>query len=67
MLVPVAPSNGSLAPPGDIEPGKKAEISLAPQVLASYLVLGKEESGKAHSHTTLQPEMSSPQLCSVLS
>lgn len=50
MLVPVAPSNGSLAPPGDTEPGRKAETSLAPQVFASYLVLGKEESGKVDSH-----------------
>lgn len=51
MLVPVAPNNGSLEPPGDTKPGRKAETSFAPQVFASYLVLGKEESGKAHSHT----------------
>lgn len=49
--VPAAPSNGSLAPPGDTEPGRKAETSLAPPVFASYLVLGKEEIGKMHSCT----------------
>lgn len=51
MLVLAAPSNGSLAPPGDTEPRRKAETSLTPPVFASYLVLGKEESGKVHSHT----------------
>lgn len=51
MSVPAVPSNGSLAPPGDTEPGRKAETSLAPPVFASYLVWGKKESGKVHSHT----------------
>lgn len=50
-LAPAAPSNGSLAPPGDTEPGRKAETSLAPPAFASYLVLGKEGSAKVHSHT----------------
>lgn len=51
MLVPVAPSNGSLAPLGDTEPGRKAETSFTPHVFASYLFWGKKESGKVHSHT----------------
>lgn len=67
MLVPVAPSNGSLAPPGDTEPGRKAETSLAPQVFASYLVLQKAESGKVHSHTNPPNRNVIMQLCPVLS
>lgn len=66
MLVPAAPGNGSLAPPADTKPGRKAETSLAPPAFASYLVLGKEESGKYTHIPTLQPERSSLQLCPVL-
>lgn len=67
MLVPVAPSNGSLAPLGDTEPGRKAETSFAPQVFASYRVLGRKKVEKCTHTPTLQTEMSSMQLCHLLS